>query len=325
MSQIRYHYESAFAPYIEGLIRQKKANGFIYDYEAYILKTFDHFCSENDYVNPLITRDIALKWAVQRKTEGINYRNQRVSILRQLSIYMNSVGINSYIPHLTPSEAVRIPHILSVEELRALFAVVDIYLPDGVTWQRFAMEYQLLFRLFYCCGLRLSEGCSLKKTDVNLEKGILTIRQSKGRKDRLVYMAHDLTALVKKYLQKITSLVPDTIWLFPGRTPEKHIPKTSIEQKFKQLWAMTPYAGKCDKEPTVQALRHTFVVNKMNEWMTDGISLEVMMPYLSRYLGHSWIKGTMYYYHQVSEAFRIVRQKDLASDRVIPEVIFYEE
>ena len=87
MNQIRYHYESAFAPYIEGLIRQKKADGFIYDYEAYILKTFDRFCLDNGYINPLITRDIAMKWALQRESEGINYRNQRVSFLRQLSLY----------------------------------------------------------------------------------------------------------------------------------------------------------------------------------------------------------------------------------------------
>ena len=325
MNQIRYHYESAFAPYIEGLIRQKKADGFIYDYEAYILKTFDRFCLDNGYINPLITRDIAMKWALQRESEGINYRNQRVSFLRQLSLYMNSMGKNSYIPRFTPSEAVTVPHILNREELQSLFEAVDTYLPENPRWQRLSMEYQLLFRLYYCCGMRLAEGCNLEKKDVDLENGILTIRQSKGRKDRLVYMKYDLTVLCRKYLQKITSLLPDTIWFFPGRTPERHIRKTSIDKKFKQLWGMTPYAGRCDKEPTVQALRHTFVVNRMNEWMAEGIPLDVMMPYLSRYLGHSGMEDTMYYYHQVSDAFRVVRQKDMISNRVIPEVVPYEE
>lgn len=325
MSQIPYHYESAFAPYIEGLIRQKKADGFIYDYEAYILKTFDRLCLDNGYVTPLVTRDIAMKWAIQKESEGINYRNQRVSFLRQLSLYMNSMGINSYIPHFTPSEAVTIPHILDQDELQAFFKAVDSYLPNDPQWQRFAMEYQVLFRLYYCCGLRLSEGCNLRIKDINLENGILTVRQSKGRKDRLVYMTDDLTALCRKYLQRITNLVPDTIWFFPGRTRERPLQKTSIDKKFKELWVLTPYAGKCEKEPTVHALRHTFVVNRMNMWMTEGISLETMMPYLSRYLGHSGIEGTQYYYHQVSDAFRVVREKDLVSNRVIPEVVSYEE
>lgn len=36
MNQLHHHYESVFAPYIEGLILQKKADGFIYELEAYI-------------------------------------------------------------------------------------------------------------------------------------------------------------------------------------------------------------------------------------------------------------------------------------------------
>ena len=102
MNQLHHHYESVFAPYIEGLILQKKADGFIYELEAYILKFFDQFCIDNDYKEPIITRDISMKWAIQRETEGTNYRNQRLSFVRQLSLYMNSLGINSYIPpHLS--------------------------------------------------------------------------------------------------------------------------------------------------------------------------------------------------------------------------------
>ena len=88
---------------------------------------------------------------------------------------------------------------------------------------------------------------------------------------------------------------------------------------------MTPFASTCDKAPTIHALRHTFVVNRMNEWMLDGISLNSMMPYLSRYLGHSSVEDTFYYYHQVDKAFQIIRGKDSLSEKVIPEVVHYEE
>lgn len=287
MNQLRYQYESVFAPYIEGLIQQKKADGFIYDYEAYILNTFDNFCLENGHNKPIITREIAMKWAMQRETEGVNYRNQRVSFIRQLSLYMNSMGINSYIPHFMASETVAVPHILDYNELAALFKAIDTYLPDNPRWHRLSMEYQVLFRLYYCCGMRLAEGCKLKTEDVDLRSGTITIRQSKGNKDRLVYMTNDFTLLCRKYLQRMENLCPDSVWFFPGRTPQMHILKTSVDRRFRQFWDMTPYAGKCDKEPTVQALRHTFVVNRLNQWMAEGVSLNAMMPYLSRYLGHS--------------------------------------
>ena len=138
-------------------------------------------------------------------------------------------------------------------------------------------------------------------------------------------MTDDFTFLCQKYFKKMKNIWPDSVWLFPGRTPQVHLQKTSIDKKFKQLWGMTPYAGKCDKEPTVQALRHTFVVNRLNQWMTKGISLDVMMPYLSRYLGHNGPEETMYYYHQVKDEFRVIRQKDRVSEKVIPEVMPYEE
>jgi integrase len=321
---LKYSYDSVFSSYIEGLILQKKSCGFIYDYEAYILKKFDEFCVNRKYTEAIITREIAMEWAVQRDTESINYRNQRVSFLRQLSLYMNSMSIRSYIPRQHPSESVSVPHIPTADELEELFEVIDNYLPVQKCWQVLSMEYQLLFRMYYCCGLRLAEGCNLKTADVDLSKGILTITQSKGRKDRLVYIAEDLTAWCKKYDERISRFHSDRVWFFPGGKAGKPLCKTGVDKKFKQFWEMTACSKSCDKPPTVHALRHAFVVDRMNRWMSDGVSLEAMMPYLSRYLGHSGINDTMYYYHQVSAAFKIVRQKDCLSGLIIPEVIAYE-
>ena len=128
---LKYSYKSIFAPYIAELVLQKKECGFIYDFESYILKNFDAFCVEHGYSEALITREIAMEWAVQRNSEGINYRNQRVSILRQLSRYMNSLGINSYIPRQYPSTAISVPHIPDAAELKELFEVIDSQRPPA--------------------------------------------------------------------------------------------------------------------------------------------------------------------------------------------------
>ena len=322
---LKYRYESVFGPYITGLVLQKKQCGFIYDFEAYILKEFDQFCLEHGYSEALLTREIAMEWAVQKNSESINYRNQRVSFLRQLSRYMNSMGINSYIPRQHPSAATSVPHIPDAAELSELFEVIDRDVPQWKGGHIYAMEYQVLFRMYYCCGLRLAEGCCLKSEHVNLDTGILTITESKGRKDRLVCMADDLTALCRNYDEKIAHYYPGRVWFFPGKNGEKHLEKTGIDRKFRQFWAKTACSKNVDKPPTVHALRHAFVVNRMNQWMLEGISLETMMPYLARYLGHRGINDTMYYYHQVKEAFQIVSEKDRLSSQIIPEVITYEE
>ena len=59
----------------------------------------------------------------------------------------------------------------------------------------------------------------------------------------------------------------------------------------------------------------------MNAWMEAGADLGQMMPYLAVYLGHASSNETFCYYHQVREAFSVVRQRDEIAPRVIPEAM----
>ena len=318
-------YHSSLGGYITGLIEQKRACGYIYEYEAYILESFDRFCLERNHTAGTITRDLIMEWAIQRPVEGKNYRNQRVSFVRQLALYMQSLGKNPYIPRHFASETVAVPHILSKEELRSFFAVVDAYMSPQPVLRRLVPTYQVLFRLFYCCGLRLSEGCYLRRACADLKNGYIRILQSKGNKDRLVLLADDVRAMCKTYDMLMQNVAPNREWFFPGRHLDRAIRRTSVDKKFGAFWNRTPFAGTVDRRPTVQSLRHTFVVNKMNEWMETGVDTGVMMPYLSRYLGHSSIVETQYYFHTIEQAFPIIRRHDAISDSIIPEVVTYAE
>lgn len=82
----------------------------------------------------------------------------------------------------------------------------------------------------------------------------------------------------------------------------------------------TSFVIDCDRKPTIHGMRHTFVVKRLNLWMLQGKDLDTMLPYLSKYLGHNGPIDTLYYYHYVADAFRIVREKDTVANDVIPEV-----
>ena len=89
-----------------------------------------------------------------------------VSFVRLFSVYLNSVGIKSYIPGKVPSAQTPVPHVMNRDEIQSFFAAVDAYAPS-VHWpaiQRLACEYRVIFRLIYCCGLRISEACNLVVT-----------------------------------------------------------------------------------------------------------------------------------------------------------------
>ena len=176
-------------------------------------------------------------------------------------------------------------------------------------------------RLIYCCGLRISEARKLKWNDADLEAGTLKIMHSKGHKDRLIYMSDDLALLIKKYKTMLNDhhgCVSE--WVFPAREQERCLSSVTINAVFRRAWNATPYAKGCDKAPTVHSLRHSFVVKRMNLWMEEGVALKKMLPFLSRYLGHQSTDDTFYYYHQVEEAFSIIKQKDQSASFVIPEV-----
>jgi integrase len=158
-----------------------------------------------------------------------------------------------------------------------------------------------------------------------MKKGTVKILHSKGDKDRLVFLADDVLAMCREYDEEMQAIIPDRDRFFPGWHQDQPIRKTSVDKKFGEFWNKTPFAGKVDKKSTIHCLRHTFVVNKMNEWMPAEMDTGVMMPYLSRYLGHSSIGETHYYFHTIDQAFPVIRRHDAMARSVIPEVMAYEE
>lgn len=327
MKIISYQFQSCFAPYIEMFIQEKRASGFIYESEEWKLKHFDAFCIAESVTEPSLTRELVKKWGTLRDGEALVTCSARISIIRQFALFLTSLGMEAYIPSRYYKAEKTVVHILSDNEIKAFFGEADGYVPViRITgFYRLADEYKVIFRLIYCCGLRISEARKLCWKDVDLDQGTLRILQSKGHKDRLVYMAKDLIGLMQTYKNTLCEkyhCLSD--WVFPARETEKCLSNGTIDKKFREFWAMTPYAERCDKAPTVHCLRHTFVVKRMNLWMEAGVSLKEMLPFLSRYLGHESPDETFYYYHQVAEAFRIIREKDRTGKIVIPEVETYE-
>ena len=159
----------------------------------------------------------------------------------------------------------------------------------------------------------------LRLDDINWKNGSITIYNAKGHKDRVVFMSGDLTKVMRKYTSDNLRLM-DTEWVFPSFDPARHFSGGALSIRFRQFWKETVYAPSCAKPPTIHSLRHTYVVMRMNAWISEGIDLNVMLPYLSRALGHKSSNETFYYYHQVKETFRIIREKDSLAYEIFPEV-----
>lgn len=319
-----YQYQSCFGTFIEDFIQEKRDAGFIYTSEEWQLKHFDAFCVEEGITEPFLSKRIMEKWGIMREGEELITCSKRISVLRQLGLYMISLGMEAYIPHQFYKKAKKVVHIFSDGEIEAFFKIVDEYIPAIRVsfFYRLSMEYRVIFRLIYCCGLRISEARTLKNEDVDLTNKRIRILEAKGHKDRFVYLADDLAELLREYKAARKAVYNcQSDWFFPARDPGKCLTNVTIDKRFRESWGQTSFAENCDRTPTVHCLRHSFVVKRMNLWMEEGVPLKEMLPFLSKCLGHTSTHETFYYYHQMDSAFSIVRKRDKTSAKVIPEVM----
>lgn len=323
-----YEYTSIFATLINDYINAHRKAGFEFDNPAYWLYRFDQYCFVHNIGEAVLTKSLYDKWSIKHDTETKVTQNNRLQALRGFSLYLNTLGMQSYVPYNLPKPEKTMPYLMSDKDICEFFEQVDLYKTASPVkaFDRMSYEYKILFRLIYCCGLRNNEACTLKIQYVNLTNGSFILHHTKGNKERLVYMPEDLRILCNEYLgwlkRELNGVA--TEWVFPGKDPINHIPKTSVDRKFNEFWNNTIASKISDKKPTVHCLRHAFVIKRINLWMENNISLQVMMPYLSNYLGHKSPIETYYYYHQIEDVFKTVLAKDTTSALVIPEVKYEE-
>ncbi|MHB8280249.1 MAG: tyrosine-type recombinase/integrase [Candidatus Humimicrobiaceae bacterium] len=315
------NYFSNLKLYIEELIEQKRATGYSYETSAWMLKYFDCFCRKYYPDETMLTNEIAMHWAQRRNDEHINSIHRRLTPVRQLAKYMNSIGIEAYvIPQGIPGKMTRYtPHIFTGKELSAFFSQIDKckYCPQSPAMH---LVIPTLFRVIYCCGLRSSEARLLKVDEVDLETGALTIRNYKGAKDRTVMLSEDVLKLCRLYHKKVDEIFPDRKWFFPNHRGD-HYGDNSFMRIFHIFWEKTQITNISGNMPRVHDFRHAFALNRLNLWVREGKDLNAYLPYLSMYLGHADLSATDYYLHLIPDFFPVIteRTEERFAD-LIPEV-----
>jgi len=66
--------------------------------------------------------------------------------------------------------------------------------------------------------------------------------------------------------------------------------------------------------------RHHLAFGNVNRWIAAGIDVDSMLPYLSRYMGHSCLESTDYYLHLVPEFFHTFHEKVRSTEILLPEL-----
>lgn len=317
-----YTYHSSLQTHIEGVIRQKQALGFSYDTKAEIFYKFDQFCTTYGHMGMGLDKALVEAWNEKRSHEAPATWKGRISAVRQLALYMERMDLPAYVTptHLYPDGPRYVPYIFSNAELSAIFRQIDnCTYCSAVPYREWVMP--LLFRLLYGCGLRLSEALCLRLTDVDLETGVLTIRDAKFHKDRLVPITEDLLQRSRDYVKLVHRYSNPDAAFFVGR-PGHPLTAGNVYKNFRRfLWQAGISHGGWGKGPRVHDFRYTFSVHCLRKWVREGKDLGAYLPILKTYLGHYRFSDTAYYLRLTAELYPdITAQMEQAFGHILPEV-----
>ncbi|MGH3267386.1 MAG: tyrosine-type recombinase/integrase, partial [Trebonia sp.] len=173
----------------------------------------------------------------------------------------------------------------------------------------------------YCLGLRPGEARRLPRNDVDLARGTVYIRESKGHKDRRVFMSTDLADYCRLYDAVISVNHPERVAFFPNHTGGFYNAST-IDRWFGQLLAsaVPDAAVGPGSPPRVYDLRHAHVVETINRWTRTGGDPEALLAYLSMHLGHTNPDDTWYYFHLAADFHPDLRTlANTAIESILPE------
>jgi integrase/recombinase XerD len=317
-------FKSNFAKYIESMIREKHNSGFSLKYMDKHLEEFDYFCRVHFPYKDILDKELIEAWVHRTESKSIQEIQKRFRTMMHLGNYMLPLRGETYIAENKLKRAKpKEPHIFTDSQLEEFFRICDGFKAVKFPPYRHLVT-SMMFRLIYCCGLRNSEACNLKRSEISLKDGIIKIYESKGHKNRLVYMSADLTDLCRKYDFAMETMNPEREYFFPSSRKANYY-NTSVCRLFDSILKRTSFYGKTSKKPTCHGLRHTFAVNSMRKCIEDGEDFDIMIRYLSRYMGHSSPQNTMYYLHMVINLIPDIRKMAKGYEDILNGVAYVEE
>lgn len=223
---------------IEKFTKQLKIKGYSKNTQEVYISHIQFFFNYHDKsVTEITDKDIKkyMYYLLERKKCSHSYANQALSAIKFL--YKNIFNKTTVIKNITrPKRKKKLPQVLSHNEITSLLNVLTNY------------KHKSILYITYSGGLRVSEVVKLKLKDIDKQRMLIHIKQSKGYKDRYTILSEAAVNVLNKYIEKYR---PNN-WLFPGLRRDKHLSIRSAQKIFKKACEK----AKIKKDVSIHSLRH---------------------------------------------------------------------
>lgn len=320
----RYHNHGIYADLIKQYIAHKRSLGYKMEDIEERLGAFDRLTIDRKETVIGITKDLYEAYAQHRPMESRYNLYGRLSMIKSFSRYLQLMGYESYIPVLPKYRSTFTPHIYTKSEMSAIFHECDkLYVARHYMYSMKCMMPALI-RLLYGTGIRIGEALKLKNADIDLQQGLIMLRECKNGQDRLLPLSLSVREICKDYaaykLRCGLQAKPDRSFF---TSPDGHSPAESTIYKLFQtvlIRAGIHYEGG-KKGPRLHDLRHTFCVNALVKMSEAGQDLYYSMPVLMTYMGHKSLSATNRYVRLTEEMYPgLLKQVDATHKYVFPDI-----
>jgi integrase len=241
-----------------------------------------------------VTAEHALAWAVLPDGDP-SWHAYRLAVARGFAAWLATTDPDAEIPPagLIPSRKQRAtPYLYTDSEIAALIAAAG-----SLRFQLRTATYQTLIGLLAVTGMRVGEAIGLNRGDADLDAGVLTVRNGKHGKSRLVPVHDTAARALRDYLRVRDRLCPDVstpaVLISPAGTRLLYCNVHATWKKLAASAGLRPRSGSC--RPRIHDLRHSFAVRTMLDAYESGLDGQATLSALSTYLGHADPKATYWY------------------------------
>lgn len=294
---------------IEDYISLRRSLGFQLRDAANGLRSFAAFMERVGA--SYITTELAREWAMQPAHCQPAEWAKRLGWVRVFARHWSATDPRTEIPPLglLPFRPRRArPYLYSDNEICKLLAAARKLAPsDGLRpW-----SYYCLFGLLVVSGLRIREALKLERNDVDLQEGLLVIRQTKFNKTRLVPLHNSTREVLLHYARRRDRLLPKPVSAcFLLNDHGRGLEGSAVRRTFYELSRQIGLRGPTDRNgPRIHDFRHRFAVHTLIQWYRSSEDIERRLPVLSTYLGHAHVADTYWYLSVHPELMGLATQR----------------
>lgn len=309
-AQARQAHQMSMVTRARRFLKIKRSLGFEMESTGLMLMQFARFADQHCHTGPL-KAELILAWAMANKSHTHRYQAARLSVVRCFARHCAAEDARNQVPParlLATPQLRKQPHIFSDEQIKNLLDAARGLHP---VYPLRPIVYATLFGLLACTGLRISEALALTLADVELSTGMLTIRQTKFCKSRLVPLHPTSAAALQAYVKERDPRgnAPRSQPLLIGGNSQA-LPYRTVLCTFRRLIGVLDYHSNGTIDAVrIHDLRHTFACRRLLEWYRQGANVDHAIALLATYLGHGKVTDTYWYLSGTGELLAIVAKR----------------